>query len=197
MFKFSKNNVVTRSIFMVNKPFQFKYSILLSLLGGLVAVLFAAHVFYFLNENIQVFIPNFTESPDIAQIIFSEQKKIAIYLAILIFLVMCVLFFAGIIITHKIVGPALVLKRKMQDLAEGHYGARAYLRKGDELKDLAETFNDMAKSLQERSKKKEPSKKETVKKDPVKKIAKKKVVSKKKTAKRRPTKKKPGKTKKR
>ena len=187
---------------MVNKPFQLKYSILLSLLGGLVAVLFAAHVFYFLNENIQVFIPNFNESPDIAQIIFSEQKKIAIYLAILIFLVMCVLFFVGILITHKIVGPALVLKRKMQDLSEGRFGARAYLRKGDELKDLAETFNDMAKSLQERSKKKEPVKKELVKKEPIKKTVikkevKKKVVSKKKTAKRRPTKKSPGKTKKR
>ena len=190
MFKFNKNNVVTRSIFMVDKPFQLKYSILLSLLGGLVAVLFAAHVFYFLNENIQVFIPNFNESPEIAQVIFNEQRRIAIYLVVLVFLVMCVLFFMGIIMTHKIVGPALVLKRKMQDLAEGHYGARAYLRKGDELKDLAATFNDMAKNIQERSKKKEPVKKEIIKKTVRKKVINKKIVGKKKSAKKSSAKKK-------
>ncbi|MCX6112389.1 MAG: HAMP domain-containing protein [Proteobacteria bacterium] len=151
MFKIKKTNVTTRSIFLVNRPFQFKYSILLSLLGGLVAALFAAHVFYFLNENIHVFIPNFSESPEIAQVIFGEQKKIAIYLMVLIFLVMCVLFFLGIILTHKIMGPVLVLKRKMQDVAEGRYSARVYLRKGDELKDLAVAFNSMAKTLQEKS----------------------------------------------
>ncbi len=155
MFNFKlNNNVAARYIFLVNKPFQLKYAILLSLLGALVAVLFSAHVFYFLNENIQVFIPNFNDNPEIAQIIFNEQKKIALYLGILIVLVVCVLFFMGIMITHKIVGPVLVLKRKMQELQNGNYDARVYLRKGDELKDLADTFNTMAQTLQEKNAKK-------------------------------------------
>lgn len=139
---------------MVDRPFQLKYAVLLSLLGALVAVLFSIHVFYFLNENIQVFIPNFNENPEIAKIIFSEQKKIALYLCVLIFLVISVLFFVGVMITHRIVGPALVLKRKMQELSDGDYSARVFLRKGDELKDLADTFNSMAESLENKFNKK-------------------------------------------
>jgi nitrogen fixation/metabolism regulation signal transduction histidine kinase len=156
MFNVNKGqeDIAARSIFLVNRPFQLKYAILLSLLGGLVAVLFASHIFYFLNDNIQVFIPNFNENPEISQIIFAEQRKIAIYIAALILLVVSVLFFMGIMITHKIVGPAMVLKKKMQDIADGNYEARIVLRKGDEFKDLADTFNTMAETLQKKAGKK-------------------------------------------
>ena len=69
-----------RSIFILNRSVQFKYAILLALIGGAVSALFSVHLFYFLNENIQVFIPNFMEDPEISELIFREHRKIIMYL---------------------------------------------------------------------------------------------------------------------
>lgn len=142
----------TRSIFIINKPFQVKYALLLALIGGLVAMLFSAHIFYFCNEYFQVFIPHFRENPAIASFIYGEQRRIAIYLVILIILLMVFMFFMGIVITHKIAGPMLVIKRKMRDIASGDFSTRVRLRRNDEFKDMQDSFNEMAEALETKKK---------------------------------------------
>jgi methyl-accepting chemotaxis protein len=140
--------VAKRSIFILNKNLQFKYAILLALIGGGVSALFSIHLFYFLNENIQIFIPNFMEDPEISGLIFKEHKKIIVYLASLTLLLMSILFFFGVIITHKMVGPVMVIRRKMEELSNGNLSVRVHLRKGDEFNDLADSFNSMAEKLE-------------------------------------------------
>jgi nitrogen fixation/metabolism regulation signal transduction histidine kinase len=53
----------------------------------------------------------------------------------------------GIVLTHKIAGPIMVIKRRMADIERGDFGAQIKLRKGDEFKDLADSFNKMLNSL--------------------------------------------------
>jgi methyl-accepting chemotaxis protein len=144
--------VAKRSIFILDRALQFKYAILLALIVGVVAALFSIHIFYFLNENIQVFIPNFMEDPEISELIYKEHRKIIMYLISLTVLLMSILFFFGLIITHRMVGPVMVIRRKMEELSEGNFGVRVHLRKGDEFNDLAASFNSMAEKLEKRFK---------------------------------------------
>lgn len=140
-------NIAKRSIFIVNRPFQVKYSLLFALGGILVAMLFCAHIFYFLNEYLQVVIPDYADRPQVYAFVMSEKRKLILYLLLLVSLLGCFLFFMGIVFTHKIAGPIMVVKRRMAAIERGDFGAQIKLRKGDEFKDLAESFNNMLNSL--------------------------------------------------
>lgn len=71
-----------------------------------------------------------------------------------VIVVMILVSIATIIVTlfvsHKIAGPLYRLKKAMHDLAEGDFSTEINLRKLDQLKDIAQEFNNMAKKLKER-----------------------------------------------
>ena len=146
------NKAGKRSIYLLNKGVQFKYALLLALIGGLVAFLFSIHIFYFLNENIQVFIPNFRDDAQVAEVIFREYRKMIAYLGSLVLLLMSILFFLGVVMTHRIVGPVMVIRKKMEELSDGNFSVRARLRKNDEFSELADSFNEMAEKLEKKFK---------------------------------------------
>jgi len=56
----------------------------------------------------------------------------------------------GIIITHKIVGPAYKLKLLLGDVAKGQLNLKGGLRKGDELQDVGDAFKAMVRALHDR-----------------------------------------------
>ena len=53
----------------------------------------------------------------------------------------------GILVTHRLVGPAYRLKSMIGDVAKGHWSIRGRLRKGDELQDIFGAFENMVESL--------------------------------------------------
>jgi methyl-accepting chemotaxis protein len=55
----------------------------------------------------------------------------------------------GIVITHRLVGPAYRLKRMLADVSDGRIDAVGALRKHDELQDVFEAFQHMTKRLRE------------------------------------------------
>lgn len=61
--------------------------------------------------------------------------------------IVIVLGLAGIVITHKVVGPVFKLKRLLRQVGTGRLNIRERLRRGDELEDLFETFMGMVDSL--------------------------------------------------
>lgn len=61
-----------------------------------------------------------------------------------------ILGFTGIVITHKIVGPAYKLKLLLSDVASGKLNVRGGLRRGDELQDVGDAFKSMVSALRER-----------------------------------------------
>ena len=144
---------VKRSFFLIDRPFQIKYALFLSLSGGLIAALFGSHIFYFLHEYFKVFMPDYQNNPSAIQFVLTEQKNILIYLAALTLLVMSLLFFIGIIVTHRMAGPVMVIRKKMEDLCADNFSARVRLRKGDEFVTLARTFNELAGHLDKKHKK--------------------------------------------
>lgn len=57
---------------------------------------------------------------------------------------------AGVVVTHKVAGPVFKMKRLLGELAKGHFQVVARLRKGDELQDFFDAFNDAADELRRR-----------------------------------------------
>ena len=55
----------------------------------------------------------------------------------------------GILVTHRVVGPAYRMKRLFEHVGEGHLQVNTGIRKGDELQDLYRSFAEMVESLRE------------------------------------------------
>jgi methyl-accepting chemotaxis protein len=55
--------------------------------------------------------------------------------------------FTGIMVTHRLVGPAYRLKQLLREVRDGHLRVDGRLRKHDELQDLFIAFQDMVLSL--------------------------------------------------
>jgi nitrogen fixation/metabolism regulation signal transduction histidine kinase len=56
---------------------------------------------------------------------------------------------AGIVVTHKVAGPIFKMKRQLRDVGEGHLKIPGKLRKGDELVDFFDTFEQMVRRLRQ------------------------------------------------
>jgi nitrogen fixation/metabolism regulation signal transduction histidine kinase len=56
----------------------------------------------------------------------------------------------GILITHRLVGPAYKMKRLFQDVTDGHLRVSGRLRRGDELQDVFRVYEQMIDALRDR-----------------------------------------------
>lgn len=56
----------------------------------------------------------------------------------------------GLYITHRFLGPAVQIRRLIEDLKEGRYSSRVSLRKGDEFQDLMADMNGLAAALEKK-----------------------------------------------
>jgi methyl-accepting chemotaxis protein len=56
----------------------------------------------------------------------------------------------GIVITHKVVGPAFKMRVLLRAVSKGHLRVDGGLRKGDELQEVFAAFNDMVNQLRHR-----------------------------------------------
>lgn len=77
-------------------------------------------------------------------------RQIVIGIVALVLILSLALGFTGIIVTHKVVGPAYKLRLMLGDVAAGTLNIRGGFRKGDELQEVGEAFKDMVKSLKTR-----------------------------------------------
>jgi nitrogen fixation/metabolism regulation signal transduction histidine kinase len=75
-----------------------------------------------------------------------SQKYTRLLIAALGFLVLA-LWFAGIVITHRVAGPVYKMKRQIREVQNGSLRVPSPLRKGDELKTFFDAFNDMVEAL--------------------------------------------------
>jgi len=77
----------------------------------------------------------------------AEDRKVLTGIVLGIGILAIALGFTGIVVTHKVVGPAYKMKLMLRKVAQGHLRVDGSLRKGDELKDVFIAFNDMIGEL--------------------------------------------------
>lgn len=74
--------------------------------------------------------------------------RVAWVLAIELLALVPLLIWAGLWITHKVVGPFGRIKFMLDQMGRGNYTVRLNLRKGDVLVELAQAINQLAESMQ-------------------------------------------------
>jgi signal transduction histidine kinase len=84
--------------------------------------------------------------------VMAEYDRNELMLVILASVVVLVgVFVVTIIETHRTAGAAFAIARQMTRVADGNWDARVGLRRGDNLRNLEEAFNDMAQSLRQQA----------------------------------------------
>ncbi len=75
------------------------------------------------------------------------DRKVAAGIIAGVLLLALALGMTGIIVTHRLVGPAYRLKMLLREVRDGHLRIQGRLRKGGELQDIFEAFQEMVQSL--------------------------------------------------
>lgn len=76
-----------------------------------------------------------------------QDRRVAFAIIFGILLLIVAMAATGIVITHRMVGPAFKLKRLLAEVQNGHLNVEARFRKGDELQDIGEAFTEMVAAL--------------------------------------------------
>ena len=86
---------------------------------------------------------------DLEQFAQEEDRKIRNAILAGVLLLTLALGFTGIIVTHRVVGPAYRMKRLFQHVGDGKIEVTTGIRKGDELQELYHSFAEMVESLRD------------------------------------------------
>lgn len=136
-----------RLIPIVDRRFQFKYTGIIFLVAAVVSAAlgyFLLDAYMQLNSIIEV-------SEAIGDRLNTEDAE-RVFLLVVGFLVAEVLLLgvAGLLITHRVVGPVFVLHRHLATLLEGRYPTLRPLRANDEFKSTFEAFSETLSMFKER-----------------------------------------------
>ena len=85
-----------------------------------------------------------------AEALTDKQHVMLITLVGALSLLVVLIGFAGIFVTHKVAGPIFKMKRQISDVGEGRLRIPGKLRKGDELVHFFDTFETMVRNLRHR-----------------------------------------------
>ncbi|MEW6516088.1 MAG: HAMP domain-containing protein [candidate division FCPU426 bacterium] len=139
-----------RRQYLINKPFQLKIMLYLSLLvAGVVGF---AHI---LATTYAKLVTKAVSAASVSKPVaaslptgFMEGLWLPVLAAILVGIVFVMI--AGLLYSHKIAGPLFNLKRVMQRVQNGDLSTLMRIRSGDELHDVEAAFNFMVVGLNQR-----------------------------------------------
>ena len=135
---------VFRTHYLIDRDFQLKYAFLLACVAIFVSILIGGIVWYALDESYRVLQEaQLLEQPEVKSLIQQWKNFLTFNLVIMLCATIAFLTLLGILITHKMVGPIFVLKKKFQAVSEGYYPTPMNLRKNDEFQDVKDQFNRM------------------------------------------------------
>ncbi len=140
--------------YLLVPSFQFKYTGMVVGVTVIVASVLGIQVYRFSKGQTDVIIAQKMVGPEgeefaktVEQYSEAEDRKVAASIAVGVLFMALALGLTGIVITHKLVGPAYRLKTMLREVRDGHLKVQGRLRKGDELQDIFEAFHEMIASL--------------------------------------------------
>ncbi len=118
----------------INMDLQFKYSLILIFTMIVEIIIVGIATFFVLNQP----------KPEIPGTnIYFIYKAV---LAVILFLTICNIT-VGVYLSHKVAGPLYRFVMCAREVANGNLKIQVNLRKGDELRELEESFNEMTERL--------------------------------------------------
>jgi nitrogen fixation/metabolism regulation signal transduction histidine kinase len=138
-----------RKVIVVDKPLQFKYAAR----GVAILVVYSAIIAYFIKIilNSALTASAFLSSASPEEVLRIHQQNGKIFILMVVILLLNA-FLAGIfwlVSMHKITGPIYRLKKGIGEIKAGKLPAEIHLRKGDELSEIADNFNEMVSFLRD------------------------------------------------
>lgn len=144
--------------FLLDRRFQLKYTSMVVGVTLIVASLLGAVAYSESKGQTEALQIQLAVQPDLDPQVaahldaFGKQRDRQMLAGIMagIALLTLALGLTGIVITHKIIGPAYRIRKLLAAVARGHLRVEGALRKGDELQDVFGAFNDMVNTLRAR-----------------------------------------------
>lgn len=134
---------------IIEKDFQYRFTLKLCLWGGLIIVAFGALFLFSMKTSYSMLIDvTLTKIPSDVANLERELRLISATFILCIVIMIGGLFGLGLVISQKLVGPIVALQNRLRDLAEGRRGVRLRLRKDDEFHSVEDVFNKAMESLE-------------------------------------------------
>jgi nitrogen fixation/metabolism regulation signal transduction histidine kinase len=142
--------------YLLDPRFQMKYVGMVVAVTLVVASVFGAFVYDFskglteslvLNQSLREEYQDETAFNKLQEDAAAADRRVLAGIIVGIALLSVALGFTGIVVTHKVVGPAYKLRRLMDEVAGGKLHLAGRLRKGDELQEIFESFEGLVEAL--------------------------------------------------
>jgi methyl-accepting chemotaxis protein len=143
--------------YLLDPTFQLKYTAMVVGVTVVVAGVLGVQAYSYSTGQTQMLAINKMEAKggevteqfvkDLERYSQDADRKVAFGVVSGVLLLAVALGLTGIIVTHRLVGPAYRLKQLLREVRDGHLKVEGRLRKHDELQDLFEVFQEMVVSL--------------------------------------------------
>ncbi len=133
-----------RRQFIVNRPLQFRFVGMMLAMFAALTVLMLGGMYLALWMTLYTF--ELLHDPVMVSLFTTTELILALEFVLLLPLVI----WMGIWLTHKVAGPLVRVRAALASLAEGRFNIQVTLRKGDALIELAEDINRLAGALRRR-----------------------------------------------
>ncbi len=131
--KGNKKLINRRKTYLINPPFQLKFSMLVTFLVFLSSLIYPWAIFDLMNETIQIFAK---VAPSFAPILEQRKKTLWIILTMWEVGFLGMIFAITIFFSHKVAGPLYRLKVYLIELKKGKSHQEITLREGDYFKEI-------------------------------------------------------------
>ncbi len=134
---------IFRKKYIIKKGLQFRY----------IGLIFALVILACIVTGYTVFATGWTLLGEKLANVYPQGRLVDVFKTTNMTLIKNLLFISpliftlGLLFSHKIAGPLYRIEKTIDEIAKGNLGLRIRLRKGDELRDLADTINSMAENF--------------------------------------------------
>lgn len=143
--------------YLLDRRFQLKYTGMVLLVTVSVASGLGYVAYRFSQGQTEALTAHIAAQPDLdadtatdlERFARQEDRKIRNAIIVGVLVLTLALGATGIVVTHRVVGPAYRMRRLFRHVGEGKLEVSTGIRKGDELQELYQSFAEMVESLRD------------------------------------------------
>ncbi|MGB5810596.1 MAG: HAMP domain-containing protein [Polyangiales bacterium] len=143
--------------YLLDRRFQLKYTSMVVAVTVAVAGILGYFAYQFSEEQTEVLTAQLAAEPDLDPQTaadlegFARQadRQVRNWIIVGVLVLALALGVTGILVTHRVVGPAYRMRRIFESIGDGRLEITTGIRKGDELQELYQSFADMVESLRD------------------------------------------------
>lgn len=135
-----------RRVYLVDRRFQLKYTLVLAGAGLVVALVFGLWIWQAHRQSLEMAVTD----PTLRAVLEAGDRQLLFVFVGIAVTMSAALGLVGLILTHHVAGPIYVMSHYLSALAQGRYPRMRPLRRGDELKDFFQMFQRAVAVMRER-----------------------------------------------